>query len=173
MRFEMVEPNSTKMKVLFVCTGNICRSPVAKAVFIKKITSSGHADKVVVDSAGTHACHVGEKADSRSQHAAAFRGYSLIGHVARQVTVEDFAQFDLILAMDWKNLRQLQNMAPEHHRHKIELIMRYAQNYDDAEVPDPYYSDQAAFNVVVDYVEDAVSGLVESVTRRMLESNAA
>ena len=173
MRFEMVESGLIKTKVLFVCTGNICRSPVAKAVFNKKIILSGHADKVVVDSAGTHACHVGEKADSRSQHAAAFRGYSLIGHVARQITAEDFAQFDVILAMDWKNLRQLQNLAPEHHRHKIELMMRYAQNYDDAEVPDPYYLDQAAFNLVIDYVEDAVNGLVESVARRIIEPNAA
>ena len=99
--------------------------------FTKKLIQSGDTEKVYVDSAGTHGCHVGEKADSRSQHSAAFRGYSLIGHSARQIAPEDFERFDLILAMDWKNLRQLQSMAPEHCRHKIELIMRYAQNYDD------------------------------------------
>ena len=170
MRFEMVGSDSTKTKVLFVCTGNICRSPVAHAFLQKKITLSGNDDKIFVDSAGTHGCHVGEKADSRSQHSAAFRGYSLIGHTARQVTLEDFERFDIILAMDWKNLRQLQAMAPEHCRHKIELIMRYAQNYDDAEVPDPYYSEQAVFNQVVDYVEDAVTGLIETMSRRIAKA---
>ena len=166
IRFEMVGSDSTKTKILFVCTGNICRSPVAQAILQKKLNQSGLTDKMYVDSAGTHACHVGEKADSRSQHSAAFRGYSLIGHAARQIVPEDFDRFDLILAMDWKNLRQLQSMAPEYCRHKIELIMRYAQNYDDAEVPDPYYSEQAAFNLVVEYVEDAVNGLLDSVSRR-------
>ena len=166
MRFEMVGSDSTKTKILFVCTGNICRSPVAHAILQKKLIQFGYDDKIFVDSAGTHACHTGEKADSRSQHSAAFRGYSLKGHTARQIVPEDFERFDLILAMDWKNLRQLQSLAPEHCRHKIELIMRYAQNYDDAEVPDPYYSEQAVFNQVVEYAEDAVNGLMEAVLRR-------
>ena len=141
-----------------------------KYIVPKKLIQSGDTGKVYVDSAGTHGCHVGEKADSRSQHSAAFRGYSLIGHSARQIAIEDFERFDLILAMDWKNLRQLQSMAPEHCRHKIELIMRYAQNYDDAEVPDPYYSDQAVFNLVVEYVEDAINGLMDSVLRRIAQA---
>lgn len=173
MQFEMVHSDSVKTKILFVCTGNICRSPVAQAVFNKKLIQLGYADKVHVDSAGTQACHAGEKVDSRSQHAAAFRGYNLLGHRARQVRIEDFTDFDLILAMDWSNLRQLQNMSPEPCRHKIELLMRYAQNYDSAEVPDPYYSPQEAFNLVVDYVEDAVVGLLDVVSRRITEPNAA
>ena len=99
----------------------------------------------------------------------AFLG-GITGHAARQVKPEDFEYFDVILAMDWKNLRQLQTMAPEYLRHKIELVMRYAQNYDDAEVPDPYYSDQATFNLVVKYLEDAVNGLLDSGLRKVAQA---
>jgi protein-tyrosine phosphatase len=116
---------------------------------------------------------VGQKPDSRSQHAAAFRGYSLIGQIARQITTEDFDHFDMILAMDWQNMRELQNLAPPQHRHKIELVMRYAQNSDDAEVPDPYYEEQHAFNKVVDYLEDAATGLLDVVKRRAPQPVAA
>ncbi|WP_133619324.1 low molecular weight protein-tyrosine-phosphatase [Hydromonas duriensis] len=163
----------SKTRVLFVCMGNICRSPVAQAVFTKKIEQAGLSDSIQVDSAGTHAYHAGQKPDSRSQHAAAFRGYSLMGQTARQVQPDDFENFDMILAMDWQNLRELQNMAPLAHRHKIELVMRYAQNSDDAEVPDPYYQEQYAFNLVVDYLEDAASGLLEVVKRRAPQPVAA
>lgn len=173
MVFQMLGHQLAKTRVLFVCTGNICRSPVAQAVFEKKIAQSGLTACIEVDSAGTHSCHVGEKSDSRSQHAAAFRGYSLMGQVARQVTADDFEYFDMVLAMDWQNMRELQNMAPAQHRHKIELIMRYAQNSDDAEVPDPYYEEQHAFNKVVDYIEDAATGLLDVVKRRAPQPVAA
>jgi protein-tyrosine phosphatase len=172
MKVEMIEP-ALRARVLFVCTGNICRSPVAQAVFEKKVQQAGLSDFIKVDSAGTAAYHVGEKPDSRSQHAAAFRGYSLIGQTARQVSQADFEQFDMILAMDWGNLRTLQNIAPEQYRYKIELIMRYAQNSDDAQVPDPYYQEQDAFNLVVDYLEDAAIGLLEVVKRRLPQPVAA
>lgn len=173
MGFEMMDYSLEKTRVLFVCTGNICRSPVAQAIFEKKLSQTGLSNHIEVDSAGTHPCHVGEKPDSRSQHSAAFRGYSLIGQIARQVTVDDFAHFDLILAMDWHNLRALQNIAPTQHRHKIELIMRYAQNSDDAEVANPYNQNQHAFNLVVDYLEDAVTGLLDVVKRRTPQAVAA
>jgi protein-tyrosine phosphatase len=172
MKVEMLEP-VLKVSVLFVCTGNICRSPVAQAVFEKKVQQAGLSDLIQVDSAGTAAYHVGEKSDSRSQHAAAFRGYNLMGQTARQVSQSDFEQFDMILVMDWGNLRALQNIAPENFRHKIELVMRYAQNSDDAEVPDPYYQEQDAFNLVVDYLEDASMGLLEVVKRRLPQPVAA
>lgn len=173
MGFETIDFQLSKTRVLFVCMGNICRSPVAQAVFEKKVSLAGLSSCIEVDSAGTHGYHVGEKPDSRSQHAAAFRGYSLIGQIARKVTVEDFSKFDLILAMDWHNLRELQNIAPPQHRHKIELVMRYAQNSDDAEVPDPYYQEQHAFNLVVDYLEDAAIGLLDVVKRRAPQPVAA
>ncbi len=173
MGFQMLEHQLVKTRVLFVCMGNVCRSPVAQAVFEKKLTQSGLAACIEVDSAGTGDHHVGQKPDSRSQHAAAFRGYSLIGQIARQITTEDFDHFDMILAMDWQNMRELQNLAPPQHRHKIELVMRYAQNSDDAEVPDPYYEEQHAFNKVVDYLEDAATGLLDVVKRRAPQPVAA
>ncbi len=173
MGFQMLEHQLPKTRVLFVCMGNVCRSPVAQAVFEKKLTQSGLAACIEVDSAGTGDHHVGQKPDSRSQHAAAFRGYSLIGQIARQITTEDFDHFDMILAMDWQNMRELQNLAPPQHRHKIELVMRYAQNSDDAEVPDPYYEEQHAFNKVVDYLEDAATGLLDVVKRRAPQPVAA
>lgn len=173
MGFQMLEHQLAKTRVLFVCMGNVCRSPVAQAVFEKKLTQSGLTACIEVDSAGTADQHIGQKPDSRSQHAAAFRGYSLIGQVARQITVEDFDYFDMILAMDWQNMRELQNLAPPQHRHKIELVMRYAQNSDDAEVPDPYYEEQHAFNKVVDYLEDAATGLLDVVKRRAPQPVAA
>ncbi|MGL4768302.1 MAG: low molecular weight protein-tyrosine-phosphatase [Formosimonas sp.] len=173
MAFQMLGEERVKTRVLFVCMGNICRSPVAQVVFEKKIEQAGLSDYLDADSAGTDDFHVGQKPDSRSQHAAAFRGYSLQGQVARQITADDFAQFDLIMAMDWHNLRTLQNMCPEIYRHKIELVMRYAQNFEDAEVPDPYYQNQHAFSVVVDYLEDAVAGLLDNLKRRLPQAVAA
>lgn len=172
MPYEMVDMNSDQTRILFVGSSNVCRSPVAQAVLNKKISQVAAENKFFVASAGTHAV-VGSKADSRSQHAAAFRGYGLLNHRAQQIRVEHFTFFDFIFAMDWRNLRYLQSMAPEFHRHKVELLMRYAQTFEDAEIPDPYYLNQAAFNQVVDYVEDAVSGLFEVMNRKSCVVSAA
>ena len=113
-------------KVLFVCMGNICRSPTAKAVFETMVKNAGLADLVQADSAGTHAFHVGEPADPRSISAAQRRGYDLSPHLARKVELTDFTEFDYILAMDWDNLALLQRTAPRGLQHKLQLMMRFA-----------------------------------------------
>jgi protein-tyrosine phosphatase len=173
MNIEMVEPSFMKTSVLFVCTDNTSRSPIAQAVFEKKVEQAGLTDLIQIDSAGTQSEYVGDKPNSRSQHAAAFRGYNLMGQTARLVTQDDFARFDMILVMDWLTMRALQNIAPEQYRHKIELVMRYAQNSDDAEIPDPFYLEQEAFNQAVDYMEDAALGLLDLVKRRLPQPVAA
>ncbi len=160
-------------KVLFVCSDNLCRSPVAQAVFEKKSALAQLDSFFCSDSAGMNVIESGKTPDSRSQHAAAFHGYRMLGQMSRQVSLDDFEQFDLILAMDWQSLRALQKRAPENSRYKIELIMRYAQNFEDAEVPDPLNQNQRAFSLVVEYLEDAITGLVDVLKRRVTQNNAA
>jgi protein-tyrosine phosphatase len=153
-------------KVLFVCMGNICRSPTAQGVFRKMIGSSGLDGAVHIDSAGTHAYHVGEPPDVRAQQAAGKRGYDVSDLRARQITLDDFRNYDLILAMDWENLALLQQQCPRGHKHKLHLLMRYAGEHDAATVPDPYYGGPEGFNTVLDYVEDACQGLIDVVRKR-------
>ncbi len=157
---------SQMTKVLFVCMGNICRSPTAQGVFRKLIADAGLESAVVVESAGTHAYHVGEPPDARAQQAAKRRGYEIGDLQARQITQEDFRNFDLILAMDWENLALLQQQCPRAHKHKLHLLMRFAGEHDAATVPDPYYGGPEGFNTVLDYVEDACQGLIEVVRKR-------
>jgi protein-tyrosine phosphatase len=146
--------------------GNICRSPTAEAVFRKLVADTGLDDNVKIASAGTHAYHVGEPADVRAQQAARKRGYDLGEFRARQVTQDDFHEFDLILAMDWENLSLLQQQAPRSAKHKLHLLMRFSGEFDAATVPDPYYGGAEGFNTVLDYVEDACQGLLEVVRKR-------
>ncbi len=153
-------------KVLFVCMGNICRSPTAQGVFRKMVVDAGIADIVQVESAGTHAYHVGEPPDARAQQAAKKRGYEIGDLRARQVTADDFRAADLILAMDWENLSMLQQQCPKAYKHKLQLLMRFAGEHDAATVPDPYYGGPEGFNTVLDYVEDACQGLLDVVRRR-------
>lgn len=153
-------------KVLFVCMGNICRSPTAQGVFRKMVVDAGIADIVPVESAGTHAYHVGEPPDARAQQAAKKRGYEIGDLRARQVTADDFRDADLILAMDWENLSMLQQQCPKAYKHKLQLLMRFAGEHDAATVPDPYYGGPEGFNTVLDYVEDACQGLLDVVRRR-------
>lgn len=124
-------------KVLFVCMGNICRSPSAEGVFRYLVNDAGMGDVVRVDSAGTHAFHIGEAPDARAQAAARKRGYDLTHCAARQVTADDFREFDLILAMDWDNLAALQQQCPKAYQHKLMLLMRFANEFEEATVPDP------------------------------------
>ena len=151
--------------VLFVCMGNICRSPTAEGVFRHHAESAGLVDRLVIDSAGTHAYHVGEPADRRARAAAERRGISLEGIAARRVVAEDFERFDFILAMDEDNLARLHAESPEEHQHKVRLFLEYADVHE-TEVPDPYYGGAAGFERVLDLVEEASRGLLETLSRK-------
>ena len=155
-----------KTRVLFVCMGNICRSPMAKAVFDSMVKASGLSDLVQADSAGTHAFHVGEAADPRATSASQKRGYDLSDHSARKVEMADFSEYDYILAMDWDNLALLQRTAPRGLQHKLQLLMRFATEYEAATINDPYHGGAQGFEQALDYIEDASNGLMEVVRRR-------
>lgn len=148
------------MRVLFVCMGNICRSPTVEGVARVVIQRAGLEDQFELDSAGTHDYHVGEAPDRRSQQAALTRGYDLSLLRARQVGKDDFTRFDKILAMDLRNLTALRELCPLHLHHKLELFLRYADGFDDEEVPDPYYGGATGFERVLDMAEAGVKGLI-------------
>ncbi len=153
---------SKKIKVLFVCMGNICRSPTADAVFRHHVKAAGVDHLIEVDSAGTHAYHIGNPPDERSQRTALKRGYKMDDLRARAVESDDFEAFDYILAMDKENLRLLQQRSPRHHHDKIRLFMQYGASYgNDTEVPDPYFGGHQGFELVLDMVEEASQGLLE------------
>ena len=149
---------SNVQSVLFVCMGNICRSPSAEAVFTQKAKIQGLSLKI--DSAGTVGAHAREKPDHRAQKVGAERGYSFDGLKARKVKVEDFDNFDLILAMDNDNIEEMNKIAPAHLQHKISLFLEFANNHEETEVPDPYYGGVNGFRFVLDLVEDASDGLI-------------
>ncbi len=153
-------------RVLFVCLGNICRSPTAEGVFRAMVARAGLGAEVVIESAGTSASHAGEGADRRTVRHASQRGYDLSGHVARQVRDEDFAGFDLILAMDAQNLAELRDRCPPEHARKLRLFLDYGMRGGPREVPDPYTGGSHAFERVIDLVEEAAFGLLEQVKRR-------
>jgi protein-tyrosine phosphatase len=155
------------IKVLFVCMGNICRSPTAEGVFRKLLQERRLEGRVEVDSAGTHGYHVGESPDPRTQRAAASRGYDLSSIRARKVTPPDLEYFDLVLAMDRNNLDVLRRMCPPELASRLGLFMEYAQNFDDEEVPDPFYGLGHGFDLVIDMVEDAAHGLLDELERRL------
>jgi len=151
---------TTTRKVLMVCMGNICRSPTAEGVLRRKLQAAGLEELVVVDSAGTHAYHVGEPPDHRSVHHARLRGYDLTPLRARRVSDEDFEHFDLILAMDHDNFALLDEQCPPQHRAKLKRLTEFARHHDTPEVPDPYYGAANGFERVLDLIEDACDGLV-------------
>jgi len=152
-----------RVGVLFVCTGNICRSPTAEAVFRKLAADAGMSESVVADSAGTHGYHIGEPPDPRAQGAAAERGYDLSGLRARRVERTDFRSFDLIVAMDRGHFAALSRQAEPSTAHKLKLMMSYSRAFEERDVPDPYYGGQQDFEQVLDMLEDAARGLLESL----------
>lgn len=152
------------MKILLVCMGNICRSPMAEAVVRHMLNSDGLSASTTVDSAGTHDFNVGLPPDPRARLAALRRGYDLSGMRARRIRPEDFERFDRILAMDRSNLATLRAACPTQHRHKLALFLDYASGHED-EVPDPYGEPQESFELVLDRIEDAARGLVRALQR--------
>ena len=154
-----------EVSVLFVCMGNICRSPTAEGVFRHFVHEAGLADRIRIDSAGTHAYHINEPADRRASAAAERRGYSLADIRARRIQPEDFESFDYIVAMDLLNQITLVDQADAEHHDKIKLFLEYA-SADEDEVPDPYYGGATGFERVLDLVEDASRGLLETLSDR-------
>ncbi len=153
-------------KVLFVCLGNICRSPTADAVFSKMVAQAGLEDLVDVDSAGTGSWHIGHPPDQRATAAAAQRGYDLSSLRARQVEIDDFHQFDYILAMDEQNMADLSALCPPDHQDKIRLFLEFSADADLTDVPDPYYGGEDGFDQVLNLVESAAIGLLNHIKAR-------
>ena len=154
------------MRVLFVCLGNICRSPTAEGVLRHKLREAGLADQIEVASAGTGDWHVGKAPDKRSQAAAKLRGYDLSAQRAQQVSRADFATYDLILAMDNSNLRNLKALQPSTGKAELDLFLRrYDAEVD--EVPDPYYEGEQGFERVLDLIERASDLLVIELKGRL------
>jgi len=154
------------MRILFVCLGNICRSPTAEAVFREIATREAPELSVEIDSAGTAGYHVGNPPDSRTCAAALRRGYDLSALRARVVQDEDFGSFDLILAMDRQNLASLRRRAPAALRERIRLFLEFAPDADAMDVPDPYYGGPNGFEEVLDLVEIAARGLLRQLRQR-------
>ena len=153
-------------RVLFVCTGNICRSPTAEGVARHFIDTGGLGDLIEVDSAGTHGYHVGEAPDPRTRKVAQQRGYDLSALRARKREVFDFQRFDLVLAMDRGHLEAMRRLCPEVYRPRLALFMDYAPDSAFDEVPDPYYGGPRGFDVVLDMCESGVRGLLDTLSAR-------
>ena len=154
------------MKVLFVCMGNICRSPTAEGVF-RKMAADQLSIEVTVDSAGTHAYHRKEPPDRRAQAAAERRGFDLSKQRARVLMDDDFRNFDYVIGMDADNLEKLQDRCPDEYQNKVSLFMSFAPDSDYTEVPDPYFGGPAGFEKVLDLVEQASQGLIEEIKSRV------
>lgn len=155
----------TPVRVLFVCMGNICRSPTAEGVFRALVRAEGLAGSIEIDSAGTHDYHIGHPPDARAQAAAARRGYDLSALRARQVAHGDFAAFDYVLAMDEHNRRLLLQQCPPRHRDRIRLFLDFAEYGARREVPDPYYGGPQGFDEVLDLVESGARGLLRHIKK--------
>lgn len=154
------------MRILFVCMGNICRSPTAEGVFRQLARQRAPELSIEIDSAGTHDYHVGEPPDRRAVSAALRRSIDLSDLRARRVHEQDFERFDLILAMDEENLRELRQRATPRHHERIRLMMEYAPQAGRTAVPDPYYGGPQGFEEVLDLLEEAAEGLLQELLAR-------
>ena len=154
----------SKTRILFVCLGNICRSPVAEGCFRHLVREQGVEHLVEIASAGTAAWHVGNPPDGRSTETAAQRGIDISQQRANKVKAADFEFFDYLLAMDGENLMNLMRMAPQEHSHKVKLFLDFAPDQPEREVPDPYYGGDQGFEHVLDLVQAASRGLLDEIT---------
>lgn len=156
-----------EINVLFVCMGNICRSPLAHGLVEDRVAKAGLSGRVFIDSAGTHAYHVGEQPDPRSQDTAISHGFDLSSQRARKVTANDFEQFDYVLAMDHDNHSSLSTICPTEHSHKLKLLLDYAPQLSESEVPDPYYGGASGFEHVYQLIDAAADGLLADIESRI------
>ena len=153
----------SKVSVLFVCLGNICRSPTAHGVFQGMVNSAGFGDSINVDSAGTGDWHIGHSPDQRTAQVSATKGYDLSELRARLVTSDDFAQFDYVIAMDKANLNDLNAMKPAGYSGYLGLFLDFSAQSKHSEVPDPYYGGEDGFELVFNLVEEASQGLLQHI----------
>lgn len=155
-----------KVSVLMVCMGNICRSPMAHGYFEHLVRDAGLGDRIEVDSAGTHAYHIGKPPDSRAQQTSIRHGIDLSAQRARKALREDFQRFDYVLAMDKDNYSLLADLCPEGQEHRLRLFLEFAPQLSEREVPDPYYGGPEGFERVFDMVEAAAAGLLMDIRSR-------
>ena len=158
--------NTKQVSVLFVCLGNICRSPTAEGVFRHLIQQEGHDNWITTDSAGTHAYHIGAEPDGRAQQTARGRGIDLSDLRGRKAIESDFNKFDYILAMDNENYQNLEALCPVGQEDKLSLFLDFSKDFSETQVPDPYYGGDQGFEHVFDLVESASRGLLEDITKR-------
>jgi len=154
------------IKVLFVCMGNICRSPTAQGVFETLVAQASLAEQILVDSAGTHAYHIGEPPDARASEAALRRGVDLSTQRARRVSPEDFVEFDYVLAMDRSNYEDLSAQCDPAQLVKLRMFLEFAPDLGVHEVPDPYYGGVTGFERVLDLIEEAAQGLLTEIRQQ-------
>lgn len=163
----------SQVSVMFVCMGNICRSPTAHGVFRHLVHRAGLTDRIQISSSGTHAYHVGHPPDHRSMEAARRRGIDISDLRAQQIRADDFEQYDYILVMDHANHELIMQACPETMQHKVRYFLEFAPQYKVIEVPDPYYGSGNGFERVLDMVEDASKGLLYTLKKELLRAEAS
>jgi protein-tyrosine phosphatase len=160
-------------RVLFVCMGNVCRSPTAEAVFRHCVLAAGLGERIACTSAGTHDFNRGASPDGRARAAAQRRGYDMSKMRGRAIEPADFERFDLILAMDRQNLEALRQTCPPEHAERLRLLMEFARQHPLADIPDPYYGNAQGFELVLDMIEDACGSLLDHIRAQYIDAAPA